>query len=137
MFKLSLHSINDDHLIIDITPNEHFKNNQPSTNHVLTQIIKDHFTFLYGQKHRNEPLIKLLVNVHTMADLIYDIDETLSKYLDSFIDKLVPGISRVTFYNGDKTKTYRYLGEKDNIMTFEQVKYNNGYDVIIKIPILK
>lgn len=137
MFKLSLHSLNDDHLIIDITPDEHFKNNQPSTNHVLTQIIKDRFTFLYGQKHKDKPVIQLLVNSRTITDLVYDVDESLSKYLDSFIDNLIPEISRVTFYNGDKTKTYRYLGEKDNIITFKQIKYNNSYDVIIKIPILK
>lgn len=37
MFKLSLHSINDDHLIIDITPDEHFKNNQPAIDHKPTQ----------------------------------------------------------------------------------------------------
>lgn len=135
MFKLSLHSINDDHLIIDITPDEHFKNNQPSTNHVLTQIIKDHFAFLYGQKHRNEPFAKLLVNSRTMADLIYDVDETL--HLESFIDNLVPKISLITFYNGLEIKTYRYLGQEKNTLTFEQVKYNNDYNPVITIPILK
>lgn len=135
MFKLSLHSINDDHLIIDITPDEHFKNNQPSTNHVLTQIIKDHFAFLYGQKHRNEPFVKLLVNSRTMADLVYDVDETL--HLESFIDNLVPKISLITFYNGLEIKTYRYLGKENKTLTFEQIKYNNNYNPVIKIPILK
>lgn len=135
MFKLSLHSINDDHLIIDITPDEHFKNNQPSTNHVLTQIIKDHFAFLYSQKHRNEPFVKLLVNSRTMTDLVYTVDETL--HLESFIDNLIPKISLITFYNGLEIKTYRYLGQEKNTLTFEQVKYNNDYNPVITIPILK
>lgn len=135
MFKLSLHSINDDHLIIDITPDEHFKNNQINIDHVLTQIIKDHFAFLYGQKHRNEPFAKLLVNSRTMADLIYDVDETL--HLESFIDNLVPKISLITFYNGLEIKTYRYLNQENKTLTFEQIKYNNNYNPVIKIPILK
>ena len=121
MFKLSLHSINDDHLIIDITPDEHFKNNQPAIDHILTQIIKDHFKFLYIRKHRNEPFVKLLVNSRTMTDLVYTVDETL--HLESFIDNLIPKISLITFYNGLEIKTYRYLGQEKNTLTFEQVKY--------------
>lgn len=135
MFKLSLHSINDDHLIIDITPDEHFKNNQPAIDHILTQIIKDHFKFLYIRKHRNEPFVKLLVNSRTMTDLVYTVDETL--HLESFIDNLIPKISLITFYNGLEIKTYRYLGQEKNTLTFEQVKYNNDYNPVITIPILK
>ena len=70
-----------------------------------------------------------------MADLVYDVDETL--HLESFIDNLVPKISLITFYNGLEIKTYRYLGQEKNTLTFEQVKYNNNYNPIIKIPILK
>lgn len=135
MFKLSLHSINDDHLIIDITPDEHFKNNQPAIDHILTQIIKDHFKFLYIRKHRNEPFVKLLVNSRTMTDLVYNVDETL--HLESFIDNLIPKISLITFYNSLEIKTYRYLGQEKNTLTFEQVKYNNDYNPVITIPILK
>lgn len=135
MFKLSLHSINNDHLIIDITPDEHFKNNQPAIDHILTQIIKDHFKFLYIRKHRNEPFVKLLVNSRTMTDLVYNVDETL--HLESFIDNLIPKISLITFYNSLEIKTYRYLGQEKNTLTFEQVKYNNDYNPVITIPILK
>jgi hypothetical protein len=135
MFKLSGNHKNTDHLEITITPNEWFKNNQINIDHALTQIIKDHFAFLYGQKHRNEPFAKLLVNSRTMADLIYDVDETL--HLESFIDNLVPKISLITFYNGLEIKTYRYLNQENKTLTFEQVKYNNDYNPVIKIPILK
>ena len=96
MFKLSLKTHTTDHLEITVTPEKRFKN--IPTDHILTQIIKDHFRFLYGQKHQNEPFVKLLVNSRTMADLIYDVDETL--HLESFIDNLVPKISLITFYNG-------------------------------------
>lgn len=137
MLKLSLKTHTADHLEITITPDEYFKNNQPPTNHVLTQIIKDHFTFLYGQKHRRKPFVKLLVTARTMGDIIYTVDDNLSKQLYPFIDHLVPETSLITFYENDDTKTYRYLGEKDNVMTFEQVRYNNDYNPIVTIPILK
>lgn len=96
MFNLSLKNHTTDHLEITITPEKWFEN--IPTDHILTQLIKDHFKFLYGQKHKNEPFVKLLVNSHTMADLVYDVDETL--HLESFIDNLVPKISLITFYNG-------------------------------------
>lgn len=133
MFKLSGNHKNTNHLEITITPEKWFEN--IPTDHILTQIIKDHFAFLYGQKHRNEPFVKLLVNSRTMADLVYDVDETL--HLESFIDNLVPKISLITFYNGLEIKTYRYLGQENKTLTFEQVKYNNNYNPVIKIPILK
>lgn len=98
MFKLSLKITNHttNHLEITITPKKWFKNTP--TDHILTQIIKDHFKFLYGQKHRNEPFVKLLVNSHTMADLTYTVDEDLSKQLNQFIDELIPETSIITFY---------------------------------------
>lgn len=133
MFKPSGELKNTNHLEITITPEKWFEN--IPTDHILTQIIKDHFKFLYGQKHQHEPFVKLLVNSHTMADLVYDVDETL--HLESFIDNLVPKISLITFYNGLEIKTYRYLNQENKTLTFEQVKYNNDYNPVIKIPILK
>lgn len=137
MFKLSLHSINDDHLIIDITPDEHFKNNQPAIDHILTQIIKDHFKFLYIRKHKQDPFIKLLANSYTIEDLVYTVDNNLSKQLESFIDHLVPETSVITFYKDNDTYSYQYLGEKDKIIFFKQLRYDNDYEPVIKIPILK
>lgn len=137
MFKLSLHSINDDHLIIDITPDEHFKNNQPAIDHILTQIIKDHFKFLYIRKHKQDPFIKLLANSYTIEDLVYTVDNNLSKQLESFIDHLVPETSVITFYKDNDTYSYQYLGEKDKVMSFKQLRYGNDYEPVIKIPILK
>lgn len=137
MFKLSLHSINDDHLIIDITPDEHFKNNQHAIDHILTQIIKDHFKFLYIRKHKQDPFIKLLANSYTIEDLVYTVDNNLSKQLESFIDHLVPETSVITFYKDNDTYSYQYLGEKDKIIFFKQLRYGNDYEPVIKIPILK
>ena len=130
---LKTHTTN--HLEMTITPEKWFEN--IPTDHILTQIIKDHFTFLYGQKHRQEPFVKLLVNSRTMGDILYNVDDKLSKPLNQFIDNLIPKTSLITIFNDDKTKIYRYLGEKDNIMEFEQVNYNNNYNPIVKIPILK
>lgn len=135
MFNLSLKNYTTDHLEIVITPEKWFEN--IPTDHILTQIIKDHFTFLYGQKHRNEPFVKLLVNSRTMADLVYDIDNNLSKELKSFIDELIPETSVITFYKDNDTYSYQYLGEKDKIMSFKQLRYGNDYEPIVKIPILK
>jgi len=135
MLKLTGETSYANHLEIIVEPENWSK--RPSTDHILTQIIKDHFTFLYGQKHRREPFVKLLVNSHTMGDILYNVDDKLSKPLNQFIDNLIPKTSLITIFNDDKTKTYRYLGEKDNVMTFEQVNYNNNYSPIVKIPILK
>ena len=135
MFNLSLKTYTTDHLEITITPEKRFKN--IPTDHILTQIIKDHFKFLYGQKHRNEPFVKLLVNSHTMADLVYTVDEDLSKQLNSFIDELIPESSIITFYKDDDTYSYQYLGEKDKIMTFKQLRYDNDYEPVVAILILK
>lgn len=135
MFNLSLKNHTTDHLEITITPEKWFKNTP--TDHILTQIIKDHFKFLYGQKHKNEPFIKLLVNSHTMADLVYTVDNNLSKQLNSFIDELIPETSIITFYKDDDTYSYQYLGEKDKIMTFKQLRYNNDYEPVVAITILK
>lgn len=135
MFNLSLKNHTTDHLEITVTPEKWFKN--IPTDHILTQLIKDHFKFLYGQKHQNEPFVKLLVNSHTMADLVYDIDRNLSKELESFIDNLVPETSIITFYKDDDTYSYQYLGEKNKIMTFEQLRYGNDYEPVVAIPILK
>lgn len=135
MFKLSGELKNTNHLEITITPEKWFKN--IPTDHVLTQLIKDHFKFLYGQKHQHEPFVKLLVNSHTMADLVYDVDENLSKQLSSFIDHLVPETSVITFYKDDNTYSYQYLGEKDKIMAFKQLRYNNDYEPVVAILILK
>lgn len=135
MFKLSLKTYTADHLEITITPEKWFKN--IPTDHILTQLIKDHFTFLYGQKHQNEPFVKLLVNSRTMTDLVYTVDEDLSKQLNSFIDELVPETSIITFYKDDDTYSYQYLGEKNKIMSFKQSRYNNNYEPVVAIPILK
>ncbi len=135
MFKLSLKNYTDNHLEITITPEKWFKNTP--TDHILTQIIKDHFKFLYGQKHKHEPFVKLLVNSHTMADLVYDVDRSLSKQLNSFIDHLVPETSVITFYKDNDTYSYQYLGEKDKIMTFKQLRYDNDYEPVVAILILK
>lgn len=135
MFKLSLKNHTTDHLEITITPEKWFEN--IPTDHILTQIIKDHFKFLYGQKHKNEPFVKLLVNSHTMADLVYDVDNNLSKQLETFINHLVPETSVITFYKDDDTYSYQYLGEKDKIMSFKQLRYGNDYEPVVTIPILK
>ena len=135
MFKLSLKNHTTNHLEITITPKKWFKNTP--TDHILTQIIKDHFKFLYGQKHRNEPFVKLLVNSHTMADLVYDVDNNLSKKLESFIDELIPETSVITFYKGNDAYSYQYLGEKDKIMIFKQLRYDNDYEPVVAILILK
>lgn len=135
MFKLSLKNHTTDHLEITITP-EKWSENIP-TDHILTQIIKDHFTFLYGQKHKNEPFVKLLINSRTMADLVYTVDNNLSKQLNSFIDELIPETSVITFYKDDDTYSYQYLGEKDKIMTFKQLRYDNDYEPVVTILILK
>lgn len=71
MFKLSLKTHTDNHLEIITTPDDHFKNNQPAIDHILTQIIKDHFKFLYIRKHKQDPFIKLLANSYTIEDLVY------------------------------------------------------------------
>lgn len=135
MFKLTGETSYANHLEIIVEPENWSK--RPSTDHILTQIIKDHFTFLYGQKHQQEPFVKLLVNSRTMGDILYNVDNKLSKPLNRFIDNLIPKTSLITIFNDDKTKTYRYLGQKDNVMEFEQVNYDNEYKPIIKIPILK
>lgn len=135
MFNLSLHSSNANQLRISVTPDKY--NYQQSIDHLLTQLIKDHFKFIYCRKHRNEPLIKLFENNYTAADLLYTVDDNLSKSLHRFIDHLIPETSLITFYNGIEIKTYRYLNQEDNTLTFEQVKYNNNYNPIVKIPILK
>ena len=135
MFNLSLKTHTTDHLEITVTPEKWFEN--IPTDHILTQIIKDHFKFLYGQKHKNEPFIKLLVNSHTMADLVYTVDNNLSKQLNSFIDHLIPETSVITFYKDDDTYSYQYLGEKDKVMNFKQLRYNNDYEPVVAIPILK
>ena len=135
MFKLSLKNHTTDHLEMTIMPEKWFEN--IPTDHILTQLIKDHFTFLYGQKHQNEPFVKLLVNSHTMADLVYTVDEDLSKQLNSFVDELIPETSIITFYKNDDVYSYQYLGEKDKIMTFKQLRYNNDYEPVVAILILK
>lgn len=135
MFNLSLKNHTTNHLEITVTPEKWFEN--IPTDHILTQIIKDHFTFLYGQKHRNKPFVKLLVNSRTMADLVYDVDKNLSKHLDSFIDQLIPETSVITFYKDDEPYNYQYLGEKDKIMSFKQLRYDNDYEPVVAITILK
>lgn len=135
MFNLSLKTHTTDHLEITVTPEKWFEN--IPTDHILTQIIKDHFKFLYGQKHKNEPFIKLLVNSHTMADLVYTVDNNLSKQLNSFIDELIPETSIITFYKDNDTYSYQYLGEKDKVISFKQLRYNNDYEPVVAIPILK
>lgn len=135
MFNLSLKTYTTDHLEITVTPEKWFKNTP--TDHILTQLIKDHFKFLYGQKHRNEPFVKLLVNSRTMADLTYDVDRNLSKELETFIDHLIPETSVITFYKDDDAYSYQYLGEKDKIMSFKQLRYGNDYEPVVAIPILK
>lgn len=135
MFKLSLKNHTTDHLEMTIMPEKWFEN--IPTDHILTQLIKDHFTFLYGKKHKNEPFVKLLVNSRTMADLVYTVDNNLSKQLNSFIDELIPETSIITFYKDDDTYSYQYLGEKDKIMTFKQLHYNNDYEPVVAILILK
>lgn len=136
MLNLSLQLFSDaNHLKIIINPDSYDK--LPSTDHLLTQLIKDHFKFIYYRKHRNEPLIKLFANSYTAVDLLYTIDDNLSKPLHRFIDHLIPKISLITFYNGLEIKTYRYLGQEKNTLTFEQVKYNNDYNPVIKIVLNK
>lgn len=135
MFNLSLKNYTTDHLEIVITPKKWFKNTP--TNHILTQIIKDHFTFLYGQKHQHDSFVKLLVNSRTMADLVYTVDENLSKQLESFINDLVPETSIITFYKDNEPYNYQYLGEKDKIMSFKQLRYDNDYEPVVAISILK
>lgn len=135
MFKLSLKNHTDNHLEITVTPKKWFEN--IPTDHILTQLIKDHFTFLYGQKYRNEPFVKLLVNSRTIADLVYTVDNDLSKQLNSFIDKLIPETSIITFYKNNDAYSYQYLGEKDKIMTFKQLRYDNDYEPVVAILILK
>lgn len=135
MLKLTGELKNTNHLEITVTPEKWFKN--IPTDHILTQIIKDHFTFLYGQKHQQEPFVKLLINSRTMGDILYNVDNNLSKQLNSFIDHLIPETSVITFYKDDDTYSYQYLGEKDKVMNFKQLRYNNDYEPVVAIPILK
>lgn len=135
MLKLTGELKNTNHLEITVTPEKWFKN--IPTDHILTQIIKDHFTFLYGQKHQQEPFVKLLINSRTMGDILYNVDNNLSKQLNSFIDHLIPETSVITFYKDDDTYSYQYLGEKDKVMNFKQLRYNNDYEPVVTIPILK
>lgn len=137
MFNLSLKTHTDNHLEIIITPDDHFKNNQPAIDHVLTQVIKDHFKFLYIRKHKQDPFIKLLANSYTIEDLVYTVDKDLSKQLYPFIDHLIPETSIITFYKDNNAYSYQYLSEKDKIMTFKQLRYENDYEPVVKIPILK
>lgn len=135
MLKLTGELKNTNHLEITVIPEKWFKN--IPTDHILTQIIKDHFTFLYGQKHQQEPFVKLLINSRTMGDILYNVDNNLSKQLNSFIDHLIPETSVITFYKDDDTYSYQYLGEKDKVMNFKQLRYNNDYEPVVAIPILK
>lgn len=137
MFNLSLKTHTDNHLEIITTPDDHFKNNQPAIDHILTQIIKDHFKFLYIRKHKQDPFIKLLANSYTIEDLVYTVDNNLSKQLESFIDHLVPETSVITFYKDDNVYSYQYLGEKDKVMSFKQLRYDNDYEPVVAISILK
>lgn len=137
MFNLSLKTHTDNHLEIITTPDDHFKNNQPAIDHILTQIIKDHFKFLYIRKHKQDPFIKLLANSYTIEDLVYTVDNNLSKQLESFIDHLVPETSVITFYKDDNVYSYQYLGEKNKVMSFKQLRYDNDYEPVVTISILK
>lgn len=137
MFNLSLKTHTDNHLEIITTPDDHFKNNQPAIDHILTQIIKDHFKFLYIRKHKQDPFIKLLANSYTIEDLVYTVDNNLSKQLESFIDHLVPETSVITFYKDNDTYSYQYLCEKNKIMNFKQLRYDNDYEPVVAISILK
>lgn len=137
MFKLSLKTHTDNHLEIMITPDDHFKNNQPAIDHILTQVIKDHFKFLYIRKHKQDPFIKLLANSYTIEDLVYTVDKDLSKQLYPFIDHLIPETSIITFHKDNNSCSYQYLGEKDKVMSFKQLRYDNDYEPVVAIPILK
>ena len=102
---------------------------------VLTQLIKDHFKHRYCQEHKNEPHIKLIENSHAANDMLYDIDETLSKNFVLFVEGLIPGHSTLVFKVGGFRQEYIYLGHEGNTLRFQQRFYAKDDDPVAIVEI--
>lgn len=102
---------------------------------VLTQLIKDHFTFKYCQKHKDEPHIKLIENNRTANDILYNMDDTLSRYFVLFVEGLVPDHSTFVFKVNGFRQEYIYLGSDGNTLRFQQRFYAKDDDPVAIIAI--
>lgn len=102
---------------------------------VLTQLIKDHFTFKYCQKHKDEPRIKLIENNRTANDILYNMDDTLSRYFVLFVEGLVPDHSTFVFKVDGFRQEYIYLGSDGNTLRFQQRFYAKDDDPVAIIEI--
>lgn len=102
---------------------------------VLTQLIKDHFTFKYCQKHKDEPHIKLIENNRTANDILYNMDDTLSRYFVLFVEGLVPDHSTFVFKVDGFRQEYIYLGSDGNTLHFQQRFYTKDDDPVAIIEI--
>lgn len=119
-------------------PVQSFEQASELSRRVLTQLIKDHFKHRYCQEHKNEPHIKLIENSHAANDMLYDIDETLSKNFVLFVEGLIPGHSTLVFKVGGFRQEYIYLGHEGNTLHFQQRFYAKDDDpvTIVKIKAL-
>lgn len=102
---------------------------------VLTQLIKDHFKFKYCQKHKDEPHIKLIENSRTANDMLYDVDDTLSKNFVLFVEGLIPDHSTFVFKVGGFRQEYHYLGCDGNTLRFQQRFYAKDDDPVAIVEI--
>lgn len=102
---------------------------------VLIQLIKDHFTFKYCQKHKDELHIKLIENSRTANDMLYDMDADLSKDVALFIEGLIPDHSTIIFKVGGFRQEYHYLGCEGNTLRFQQRFYTKDNDPVAIVEI--
>lgn len=85
-------------------PVQSFDQASELSSRVLEQLIKDHFKHRYCQEHKNEPHIKLIENSRTADDMLYDVDDTLSKNFVLFVEGLIPDHS--TFVLPEMAEAY-------------------------------
>ena len=102
---------------------------------VLEQLIKDHFRHCYCQKHKDEPHIKLIENNRTANDILYDMDDTISKNFVLFVEGLIPDHSTIVFKVGGFRQEYHYLGCEGNTLRFQQRFYAKDDDPVAIIEI--
>jgi hypothetical protein len=116
-------------------PVQSFDQASELSSRVLEQLIKDHFRFKYCQKHKGEPFIKLLENSRTANDMLYDVDDTLSKNFVLFVEGLIPDHSTVVFKVGSFRQEYIYLGRDGNTLRFQQRFYAKDDDPVAIVEI--
>lgn len=102
---------------------------------ILSQLIKDHFKFKYCQKHKGEPFIKFIENSRTANDMLYEVDDTLSRYFVLFVEGLVPDHSTFVFKVDGFRQEYIYLGSDGNTLRFQQRFYAKDDDPVVIIEI--